>query len=124
MAPDEVVGAQFRAHRVAPGYVRCDHPHGAEVTGHDAGEALQALASLASGPTTPVLVDLRETRSVSREARQAFANSTVPSRIALLVESSLSRVIANFFIGVTGPNVPTRVFTDLDDAQRWLLDVG
>ena len=122
MDPDEVIGAQFRAYRPAPGYVRCDHPDGAEVTGQDAREALQAIASLANGRPTPVLVDLREARSVSREARKSFALSAVPARIAMYVESSLSRVIANFFIGVSRPSVPTRVFTDLDDAQRWLLD--
>ena len=122
MDPDEVTGAQFRAYRVEAGYVRCDHPDGAEVNGHDAHEALQAIASVADGFSTPVLVDLREAHSVSREARQTFAKSSVPSRIAIYVESSLSRVIANFFISVSAPNVPTRLFTDLDDAERWLLD--
>ena len=122
MDPDEVVGAQFRVHRSTAGYVRCDHPDGAEVTGQDAREVLQAIASLANGPSTPVLVDLREAHSVSREARNTFASSTIPSRIAMFVQSPVSRVIANFFLGVSGPSVPTKVFTDFDDAQRWLLD--
>lgn len=122
MDPHEVIGSRFRAYRSAAGYVRCDHPDDAELTAQDAHEALQAIASLAEGPSTPVLVDLRVTRSVSREARKTFATSAVPSRIAMYVASPLSRVIANFYIGVSGPSVPTRVFTDLDDAQRWLLD--
>lgn len=122
MDPDEVVGPRFRVYRSPAGYVRCDHPDRAELTGRDAREALQAIASLAEGPSTPVLVDLRVTHSVCREARKAFATSPVPSRIAMYVESSLSRVIANFFIGVSGPSVPTRMFSDLDAAQRWLLD--
>ncbi len=122
MDPHEVLGAQFRVYRTEAGYLRCDHPDSAEVTGQDAQEALQAIASLADGPSTPVLVDLRVARSVSRQARRTFASSPVPSRIAMYVESSLSRVIANFFIGVSGPSVPVRVFTDLDDARRWLLN--
>jgi hypothetical protein len=122
MDPDEVVGEQFRVYRATAGYIRCDHPDGAEVTGQDAREVLSAIASLAHGPSTPVLVDLRVTHSVSREARRTFASSTVPSRIAMFVQAPVSRVIANFFIGVAGPSVPTRVFTDVDDAQRWLLD--
>lgn len=122
MDPNEVVGAQFRAYRVAGGYVRCDHPEGAEVTGQDASEALKAMAALTNGGSTPVLGDLRVARSVSREARKAFAGSDVLSRMAMYVESSLSPVIASFFNGVSGPSVPTRVFTGLDDAERWLLD--
>jgi len=122
MKPDEVTGAQFRMHRDAAGYVRCDYANGAELTGPDAQEALQACASLANGRPIPVLVDLRVTHSVSREARRAFANSPVPSCMALYVASSLSRVLANFFVGVSSPSVPTKMFTDLDDARRWLLD--
>lgn len=117
-------GPNFRVYRTAAGLVRCDHPDHAEVDGEDARDALQAIAACADGDSTPVLVDLREARSVSREARQAFRDSGVPSRIALYVGSSLSRTIANFFIGVARPDVPTRVFTDLDDAQEWLLDDG
>ena len=122
MGPDEITGASFRAYRTAPGLVRCDHR--ADVDGQGAREALEAVATLSDGAPTPVLVDLRGTRSVSREARETFRRSTVPSRIAMYVESSLSRTIANFFIGVTRPTVPTKVFTDLDDAQTWLLDDG
>jgi len=51
-----------------------------------------------------------------------FASYDATSRLALYVESSLSRVIANFFIGVSRPSVPTKVFTEMDDALRWLLD--
>jgi hypothetical protein len=120
MGPDEITGASFRVYLPTPGVVRCDHR--ADVDGQGARDALAAIATLCDGVPMPVLVDLRETRSVSREARETFRQSRVPSRIAMYVESSLSRTIANFFIGVTRPEVPTKVFTDLDDAQAWLLD--
>jgi hypothetical protein len=121
MAPEEIVGASFRVYRTAPGFVRCDHPDRAEVNGQDALDILEAIASLADGGSTPLLVDVREVRSVSREARKTFSNSAVASRIALYVDSSLSRTIANFFIGVARPDVPTKVFTDPNEAQNWLL---
>lgn len=124
MEPDEIVGATFRAYRAAPGFVRCDHPDGAEVAAQDAHDALDAVAALADGGPTPLLVDLRRARSVSRDARKAFTESRVPSRIALYVASSLSRTMANFFIGVSRPDVPTKVFADLDAALGWLLDDG
>lgn len=122
MEPDEVIGAQFRMYRSTAGYVRFDYCDGAAVTGQDAHEVLEALASLTSGSAAPLLVDVRLAQSVSREARKAFASTVVPSRVALLVESSLSRVLANFFISVSSPSVSTKMFTDVDDAQWWLLD--
>lgn len=124
MGQDEISGKNFRVYRVAPGFLRCDHPDGAEVNSQDAHDILAAAAKLTDGSPTPVLVDLRETRSVSREARKTFRESRVTSKMALYVESPLSRTLANFFIGVTRPDVPTKVFTDLDDAQEWLLDDG
>lgn len=124
MEPEEITGANFRAYRTAPGFVRCDHPDGAEVTAQDARDVLEAVAALADGGPTPLLVDVRGARSVSREARKAFTESRVPSRIALYVESSLSRTMANFFIGVSRPDAPTKVFADPDEARRWLLDDG
>ena len=127
MDPDEVVGAKFRVYRTSAGYIRLDYPvaagrSGAAITGQDACEVLQAIGSLANGRPTPVLVDARTVPSASREARQAFADSTVPSRVAVLIESPLTRTLANFYIAVSDPSVPTRMFTDLDDTHRWLLD--
>jgi len=122
MTTDEVTGTQFRAYRVAAGYVRLDWFDGAVVTGQAAHETLQAVTSLADSPTTPLLVDTRLARSVSREARTAYAASTLASRVALYVASPLSRIIATFFIGQSGAHFPVKLFTDLDDAQRWLLD--
>ncbi|TVR18871.1 MAG: hypothetical protein EA387_13995 [Nitriliruptor sp.] len=122
MEPDEVTGAQFRMYRTTAGYVRVDYSDGAELTGQDAHEGLQALASFTPGPSRPLLVDVRTTRSVSRQARKAFASTVVPARVALLVESSLSRVLANFYLDVSRPSVPTKMFTELDAAELWLLD--
>lgn len=124
MGQDEITGANFRVYRPAPGYVRCDHPDGAEVSGEDARDVMHAIATLADGGPTPLLVDLRGTRSASREARKTFRASQVPSKVAMYVDSPLSRTLANFFIGVARPDVPTKVFTDLDEAEGWLLDDG
>jgi hypothetical protein len=90
MAQDEIAGANFRVYRPVAGIVRCDHHAGAEVSGQDARDILQAIATLADGDSTPVLVDLRETRSVSRDARKTFRGPRVPPGIAMYVESPSS----------------------------------
>ena len=122
MDPDEVVGAKFRMYRVGSGYVRTDWLDDAELTAEDAREVLESFASFTTDGPTPLLVDGRTAHSATREARQLLARTDLTSRAAMLVDSPLSRTLANFFLGVSGRSVPARIFTDLDDAQRWLLD--
>lgn len=73
----------------------------------------------------PVLVDLRAVRSQSAEARAYLAGpeaTKVSAAVALLVASPLSRAIGNFYLGFNRPEVPTRLFTDEIEAERWLLN--
>lgn len=73
---------------------------------------------------TPWLIDLRDMRSTSREARQYYAKSpealAIVSCIALLVGGPSSRVLGNFFLGLNRPAYPTRLFTSESEAILWL----
>jgi hypothetical protein len=42
------------------------------------------------------------------------------SAIALLAASPATQVIANFFLGLDRPDVPTEMFTDEAQARAWL----
>ncbi len=96
---------------------------GAEVTGPDALENLGVTARLVNGRPTPVVVDLRPVRSQTAEARAAFAGAEatkVTLACALVIESPLSRVLGNFYLGFNRPQSPTRLFNSVEDAERWL----
>jgi len=72
---------------------------------------------------TRVLIDMREIKGVSRDAREYYANertASIQRATALVIKSPLSRVIANFFMGLNRPLTPTRMFTDVDEAIEWL----
>ncbi len=72
---------------------------------------------------TRVLVDMRAIKGVSRDAREYYANertASIQRATALVIKSPLSRVIANFFMGLNRPLTPTRMFTDVDEAIEWL----
>ena len=72
---------------------------------------------------TRVLVDMRAIKSISRDAREYYANertASIQRATALVIKSPLSRVIANFFMGLNRPLTPTRMFTDVDEAIEWL----
>lgn len=96
---------------------------GADVGLDDARENLALTKRLTNGQRMPVLVDLRGVRSQSAEARRLFAGpaaTAVSVAVALVVESPLSRVVGNFYLGFNRPETPTRLFTSTDDAEQWL----
>lgn len=85
----------------------------------------KTVRQLSGDQVYPILVDIRKIRSISKEARDHFAmRDRKPGvlAIAMLVSSPLSRIIGNFFLGLNHPVVPTRMFTDRDQAERWIVD--
>lgn len=89
----------------------------------DAQENSKAVLKISQGKTLGLLVDLREIRSISKEARDHFAmHNRQPgvSAIAMLIKSPLSRVVGNFFLGINMPSVPTNLFTSEEKAIAWL----
>jgi hypothetical protein len=63
--------------------------------------------------------------SSDRGAREVGAGPEVmaiTSHMAVLVGNPMSRIIGNFFLRVTRPAYPTRLFTDEASARRWLRE--
>ncbi len=86
----------------------------------DAQEALEAIANLSQDDARPVLVDIRNVRSIDREARDCYSKSTARRAVALLVASPVTKVIANFFLGLNRAVVPVKVFNHESAAIHWL----
>jgi hypothetical protein len=83
------------------------------------------VRELSGDQAYPILVDMRNIRSISKEARDHFAmRGRKPGvvAIAMLVSSPLSRIIGNFFLGLNQPVVPTRMFTERTSAEAWILE--
>lgn len=56
------------------------------------------------------------------EARRIYAEGMDPARFyaaALVVTSPLSRAIGSFFLGLTKPRVPARLFESFEAAIAW-----
>lgn len=83
----------------------------------------EAFARLAPGGR-PLLVDLASPKGQTRGAREYFAKDPIHTQyytaVALLVSNPISRVLANFFLGMNKPLRPTRLFTDKAEAIEWL----
>lgn len=89
----------------------------------DAIENTAAVKDISMGSVYPILVDLKAIHSISKEARDHFSmqkRTAGVSAIAMLVKSPVSRIIGNFFLGLSNPTVPTHLFTDEEKAINWL----
>lgn len=89
----------------------------------DAKENMAAIKMLAKGRRVPVLVDIRKSKGVSQKCRAYFASEEakeIQSACALIIDSPLSKLIGNFFIGFNKTLFPTRLFTNSNEATNWL----
>lgn len=123
---DHIQGGSFEVSVTDGGVVRLRIADDTEVTTRDAEAAVDAVASLTAGVPHPLLVDLRSVGPMKRPARKVFADSNVASRVALLVGSPVSRMLASFGLGLDRPRhgAPLKVFDDEAPARQWLLGQG
>jgi hypothetical protein len=87
----------------------------------DATAALDEMARLTGGRPSPLLVDMHDTGQLDRSARSAFASrNDLHAAVALVVGTPLSRAMGNFFLRVSNPLFPTRLFDNEASAVAWL----
>ena len=98
---------------------------GSRVTAEATPAVIRAQISAARGGKRPTLADVRGIGSNDRAARELAAGPEIVAatlRMALLVENPVSRIFGNFFLRVTRPAYPVRIFTDEASARRWLSE--
>jgi hypothetical protein len=95
----------------------------AEVTIEDTREYVEIQAKLTGGKKIPNLTDLRDVKSITREARAYLSGEeavSLTSACALIIGSPVSKIIGNFFLGLNKPAYPTRLFISEENAFEWL----
>ncbi len=86
-------------------------------------DAQERIRDAVNRERTRVLIDMRQTTKVSREAREYYAGvrtASIQRATALLISSPVTVVIANFFMGFNRPLSPTRLFTAPGPVIEWL----
>lgn len=100
--------------------IRIVLPQGDHISGQLAQEMAGQVRHHADGRLCPVLLVITGVKSISREARAEFSESRSSSAIAVLGETPVDRVIANFLLGGKPPPCPTQFFTSEPEAMAWL----
>jgi hypothetical protein len=105
------------------GIARTKVKENAEVTLEDAQANSVLVNSFYVDEKFPILIDSRGIKSISREARSFFTTNgraTNTMAFAILIDSAVSKVVGNFFLGINKPAVPTKLFVDEGLAIQWL----
>ena len=79
--------------------------------------------SFGEGVSYPTFIDITSIKSVSKESRDYFASAEGYKCItaaALLIDSSVNKIIGNFFLQINKPPIPTKLFNRKSDAVFWL----
>ncbi len=80
--------------------------------------------TLTEGKAMPLLCDLKNVAKMTQECRRYFAgpeHAKMFTKCALLITNPISRIIGNFFLGANKPLKPTKLFTNKEEALKWLL---
>ena len=85
-------------------------------------ECVNLRCKAAAGKDYLTFIDLTKLKSVDKEAREYMSSEGTFSvkASALLIDSAISKFIANFFLQVNKPKIPTRLFTSKSAAFKWL----
>lgn len=96
---------------------------GVEVTIDDTREYVKIQSGLTKNKKVLNLTDLREVKSITREARVYLSGEEavrITAACALVIGSPVSKVIGNFFLGINKPHYPIKIFTIEEKAAEWL----
>lgn len=117
----EITGEKFRIWLRPDGVVEIEWVPQVPSVLEDAVAVIDAMRELTGGRAAPLLVHTADAGPQTREARMEFVRrQEVVSAVALVVGNPLSRMMANFFVNVSKPDVPIRILEDEDEALAWL----
>lgn len=105
------------------GIARTCVKQGIDITLEYALENTHVVSSFFKGKKYPILIDSRGIGSMSYEARRHFSvrgRDTKTSAFGIIIGSTVSRVLGNFYLGINKPTVPTKLFDNEEEATEWL----
>ena len=91
----------------------------------NARENFACARKLANRKRVPMLMDIRESGTLSHDARLFYAGPEglrVVTAVGFVADSTFSRVVGNIFIRLANTNYPVRLFATPENAIDWLRE--
>jgi hypothetical protein len=109
------------------GLLRGHEHRGTETTLADATELIAALRKASGGVRRPLVMDISESKSVTREARAYLAGEEMAATalaIGLVVGSPLARALGSFWLTFNRPKFAVRLFSSVEEAEKWAKTIA
>jgi hypothetical protein len=100
-----------------------DYHHSVDITLEDAMIEIAFCAEVGGGEMVAALVNITHAKSVNQEARKYYSSEDaerVYKAVALIVNSPVSKMLGNFFIGLNKPPMPLKLFNSEEEGVAWL----
>lgn len=100
-----------------------EYYHDVDITLEDALLETALCAEAGGGDKVAALVNITNVKSVSQEARQHYSSEAageVYKAVALIVNSLVSKMLGNFFMGLNKPPMPVKMFNSEEEGIAWL----
>jgi hypothetical protein len=94
-----------------------------DITLEDAMLEIAFCTAAGGGERVAALVNITNVKSVNREARQYYSSEDADrayKAVALIVNSPVSKMLGNFFMGLNKPPMPLKLFNLEEDGIAWL----
>jgi hypothetical protein len=110
----------------ADGVITVSIQPSAKQTLDNARENLAAALATRDGKRRPLLIDIRGGQPLDADVRHYYSGQVLVdgfTALGLLVDASpLGLMMGNVYFRVARPGIPTRLFTNADEANRWLRE--
>jgi len=110
----------------ADGVITVSIQPSAKQTLDNAKENLAAALATRDGKRRPLLIDVRGGQPLDADVRHYYSGQVLVdgfTALGLLVDASpLGLMMGNVYFRVARPGIPTRLFTNADEANRWLRE--
>ncbi len=86
-------------------------------------EIVRTRKAFTQGVPVPALIISRGLISIDRPARKYLSSDEATEGLiacAVVVDSSFSSLLGNFFLAVNRTSMPVKIFKDIRQAEKWL----
>jgi hypothetical protein len=112
----------YATYTIDDGIVHIIYKNGISLNLNAAVKVVQDRLKLQNDTFYPVLCDILGIKAANKSARDylALEGSVFVSAVAFIIKPSISASLSEFYLRASKPSVPTKVFTELEAAKKFL----
>ena len=103
--------------------IHADYDKFADITLQDAIREVNIALEIGKGEKVLSIINITNVKSIEHKARQYYSSPEAErayKAVALIVNSPISKMLGNFFLGLNKPKMPVKLFDIKEKGLTWL----